>query len=145
MLVSCYGPLSMRPFMWVFSFSNRGLAGSVAPTDDPHRTSGSGRTGRIPAGGERLHDLPVRVSHDSRFLTVEGLPLEILQGAWQEWVPGMEFALNFLRTQCWYRQPDAPIVALTFGNVSREKLEMKKSRLRTSRSSGRRAPGAGAR
>jgi len=47
--------------------------------------------------GLHLKNLVAFATGQSRFLTVAGLPLATLQQAWKECVPGMEFALNFLR------------------------------------------------
>jgi hypothetical protein len=48
--------------------------------------------------GLHLKNLVAFGTGQSRFLTVGGLPLELLQQAWEECVPGMEFALNFIRS-----------------------------------------------
>lgn len=47
--------------------------------------------------GLHLKNLVAFATGQSRFLTVGGLPLDALKGAWSECVPGMEFALNFLK------------------------------------------------
>jgi hypothetical protein len=48
--------------------------------------------------GLYLKNLVAFATGQSRFLTVGGLPLETLQQAWKNCVPGMEFALNFLKS-----------------------------------------------
>lgn len=57
-----------------------------------------GQTGFDIDLGLHLKNLVAFATGQSRFLTVGGLPLEMLQRAWEECVPGMEFALNFLRS-----------------------------------------------
>jgi hypothetical protein len=42
----------------------------------------------------------------SRFLTVGSLPLELLQSAWQESCRGIEFALNFLKSNTGIDSPE---------------------------------------
>jgi len=54
----------------------------------------------------------------SRFLTVGKLPIETLQQAWQESVPGMEFALNFLKNNAGIDGPallSSPFLLVTLG------------------------------
>lgn len=59
----------------------------------------------------------------SRFLTVGGLPTETLQNAWVECVPGMEFALNFLKSNVEINSPallSSPFLIVTlayYGHV----------------------------
>jgi hypothetical protein len=48
--------------------------------------------------GIHLKNLVTFATGQSRFLTVSSLPLETLKQAWKECVPGMEFALNFLKS-----------------------------------------------
>lgn len=48
--------------------------------------------------GLYLKNLVAFASGQSRFLTVGSLPVETLKQAWKECVPGMEFALNFLKS-----------------------------------------------
>jgi hypothetical protein len=55
--------------------------------------------------GLHLKNLVAFATGQSRFLTVGGLPLETLQRAWRECVPGMEFALNFLRSNAGIDSP----------------------------------------
>lgn len=47
--------------------------------------------------GLHLKNLIAFATGQSRFLTVGGLPVETIKQAWKDCVPGMEFALNFLR------------------------------------------------
>lgn len=52
----------------------------------------------------------------SRFLTVGNLPIEQLQQAWKECVPGMEFALNFLKSNVGIDSPallSSPFLLIT--------------------------------
>lgn len=48
--------------------------------------------------GLHLKNLVAFATGQSRFLTVSGLPADRLKQAWKECVPGMEFALNFLKS-----------------------------------------------
>jgi hypothetical protein len=48
--------------------------------------------------GLHLKNLVTFATGQSRFLTVSNLPVETLKQAWKECVPGMEFALNFLKS-----------------------------------------------
>jgi hypothetical protein len=48
--------------------------------------------------GIHLKNLVAFATGQSRFLTVGRLPIETLHQAWKECVPGMEFALNFLKS-----------------------------------------------
>ena len=48
--------------------------------------------------GLYLKNLVAFATGQSRFLTVNSLPLDSLQKAWRESVPGMEFAVNFLKS-----------------------------------------------
>lgn len=48
--------------------------------------------------GLHLKNMIAFATGQSRFLTVGNLPIERLQQAWKECVPGMEFALNFLKS-----------------------------------------------
>lgn len=54
----------------------------------------------------------------SRFLTVGKLPIESLQQAWKDSVPGMEFAMNFLRNNAGIDGPallSSPFLLVTLG------------------------------
>jgi hypothetical protein len=55
--------------------------------------------------GLHLKNLVAFATKQSRFLTVGNLPTETLQQAWQECVPGMEFAINFLRSNAGIDSP----------------------------------------
>jgi hypothetical protein len=48
--------------------------------------------------GLHLKNMIAFATGQSRFLTVGNLPIDRLQQAWKECVPGMEFALNFLKS-----------------------------------------------
>lgn len=68
--------------------------------------------------GLHLKNLVAFATGQSRFLTVGGLPLEVLQRAWRECVPGMEFALNFLRSNAGIDSPallSSPFLLVTLG------------------------------
>ncbi|MCZ7648176.1 MAG: DUF262 domain-containing protein [Planctomycetota bacterium] len=68
--------------------------------------------------GLHLKNLVAFATGQSRFLTVGGLPLEALQRAWKECVPGMEFALNFLRSNAGIDSPallSSPFLLVTLG------------------------------
>jgi hypothetical protein len=68
--------------------------------------------------GLHLKNLVAFATGQSRFLTVGGLQLEVLQRAWRECVPGMEFALNFLRSNAGIDSPallSSPFLLVTLG------------------------------
>lgn len=68
--------------------------------------------------GLHLKNLVAFGTGQSRFLTVSGLRLEMLQRAWEECVPGMEFALNFLRSNASIDSPallSSPFLLVTLG------------------------------
>ena len=68
--------------------------------------------------GLHLKNLVAFATWQSRFLTVASLPLETLQQAWKECVPGMEFALNFLRSNAGIDSPallSSPFLLVTLG------------------------------
>lgn len=68
--------------------------------------------------GLHLKNLVAFATGQSRFLTIGGLPLEMLQRAWKECVPGMEFALNFLRSNAGIDSPallSSPFLLVTLG------------------------------
>jgi hypothetical protein len=68
--------------------------------------------------GLHLKNLVAFATGQSRFLTVGGLPVEKLQLAWEECVPGMEFALNFLRSNAGIDSPallSSPFLLVTLG------------------------------
>lgn len=55
--------------------------------------------------GLHLKNLVAFATAQSRFLTVNSLSKEALQSAWSESVPGMEFALNFMRSNLGIESP----------------------------------------
>jgi len=68
--------------------------------------------------GLHLKNLVAFATGQSRFLTVGGLPLDRIERAWKECVPGMEFALNFLRSNVGIESPallSSPFVLVTLG------------------------------
>ncbi len=68
--------------------------------------------------GLHLKNLIAFATGQSRFLTVGGLPIEKLKLAWKECVPGMEFALNFLRSNVGIDSPvllSSPFLVVTLG------------------------------
>lgn len=68
--------------------------------------------------GLHLKNLVAFATGQSRFLTVGGLPVETLQRAWRECVPGMEFALNFLKSNAGLDSPallSSPFLLVTLG------------------------------
>lgn len=68
--------------------------------------------------GIHLKNLVAFATGQSRFITVSGLPVQRLQGAWCECVPGMEFALNFLRSNVGIDSPvllSSPFILVTLG------------------------------
>lgn len=68
--------------------------------------------------GLHLKNLVAFATGQSRFLTVGGLPIATLQKAWKECVPGMEFALNFLRSNVGIESPallSSPFLLVTLG------------------------------
>jgi len=68
--------------------------------------------------GLYLKNLVVFATGQSRFLTVGSLPVERLQQAWEECVPGMEFALNFLKSNAGIDSPallSSPFLLVTLG------------------------------
>jgi hypothetical protein len=63
-----------------------------------------------------LKNLVAFATGQSRFLTVGGLPVNALQKAWKESVPGMEFALNFLKSNTGIESPallSSPFIIVT--------------------------------
>jgi hypothetical protein len=55
--------------------------------------------------GLYLKNLVVFATGQSRFLTVGNLPVATLQASWKESCQGMEFALNFLKSNVWIDSP----------------------------------------
>ena len=65
-----------------------------------------------------LKNLVAFATGQSRFLTVGSLPLERLQAAWKECMQGMEFALNFLKSNALIDSPvllASPFLIVTLG------------------------------
>jgi len=67
--------------------------------------TGCGKAGFDLDLGLHLKNLVAFATGQSRFLTVGGLALDKLKQAWSECVPGMEFALNFLRSNAGIDSP----------------------------------------
>ncbi len=68
--------------------------------------------------GIHLKNLVAFATGQSRFLTVGNLSIEKLQQAWKECVPGMEFALNFLKSNAGIDSPallSSPFLLVTLG------------------------------
>ena len=68
--------------------------------------------------GLHLKNLVAFATGQSRFLTVGSLPLERLQAAWEECMQGMEFALNFLKSNALIDSPvllASPFLIVTLG------------------------------
>ena len=68
--------------------------------------------------GIHLKNLIAFATGQSRFLTVGSLPIESLKKAWKECVPGMQFALNFLRSNAGIDSPtllSSPFVIVALG------------------------------
>lgn len=66
--------------------------------------------------GLHLKNLIAFATGQSRFLTVNNLKIESLKQAWKESVPGMEFALNFLRNNAGIDSPallSSPFILVT--------------------------------
>jgi hypothetical protein len=68
--------------------------------------------------GIHLKNLVAFATGQSRFLTVAGLPVDTLKQGWNECVSGMEFALNFLRSNVGIENPallSSPFLVVTLG------------------------------
>src|SRR5690349_2940038 len=68
--------------------------------------------------GLYLKNLVAFATGQSRFLTVPNLPLDTLQQGWKDSVQGMEFALNFLRSNLGIYSPallSSPFLLVTLG------------------------------
>ena len=68
--------------------------------------------------GPHLRNLVTFATGQSRFLTVAGLSREKLQQAWEECMPGMQFALNFLKNNAGIDSPallSSPSLLVTLG------------------------------
>jgi hypothetical protein len=77
-----------------------------------------GKTGFDLDLGLHLKSLVAFATGQSRFLTVGNLPVSTLQRAWKECVPGMEFALNFLKSNAGLDSPallSSPFLLVTLG------------------------------
>ena len=84
--------------------------------------------------GLHLKNLVAFATKQSRFLTVGNLPADKLQQAWRECVPGMEFAVNFLKSNAGIDSPalmSSPflLVALAYyGHVRNYNIGAKEAR-----------------
>jgi hypothetical protein len=84
--------------------------------------------------GLHLKNLVAFATGQSRFLTVSGLSVASLQDAWKRCVPGMNFALNFLRQNAGIDGPgllSSPFVLVTlayFGHLRRYKVSPDESK-----------------
>jgi hypothetical protein len=68
--------------------------------------------------GIHLKNLVAFATGQSRFLTVGALPVDTLKQGWNECVAGMEFALNFLRSNVGIESPallSSPFIVVTLG------------------------------
>lgn len=68
--------------------------------------------------GIHLKNLVAFATGQSRFLTVGSLPVDTLKQGWKECVCGMEFALNFLRSNAGIESPSllsSPFIVVTLG------------------------------
>jgi hypothetical protein len=68
--------------------------------------------------GLHLRNLVAFATNQSRFLTVGRLPIERLREAWQHCVPGIEFAVNFLKSNAHIDSPallSSPYLLVTLG------------------------------
>ncbi len=68
--------------------------------------------------GLHLKNMVAFATGQSRFLTVGGLQLDALKEAWNECVPGMEFALNFLKNNVGIDSPallSSPFLLVALG------------------------------
>jgi hypothetical protein len=68
--------------------------------------------------GLYLKNLVAFATGQSRFLTVGGLSVEVLKAAWQQSVPAMEFALNFVKSNVGIDTPallSSPYLLITLG------------------------------
>jgi hypothetical protein len=83
--------------------------------------------------GLHLKNLVAFATGQSRFLTVGGLPPDKLQQAWKDCVPGMEFALNFLKSNVVIDSPallSSPFLLVTlalYGHKRRYQIDSKES------------------
>src|SRR5450631_4204258 len=83
--------------------------------------------------GLHLKNMVAFATGQSRFLTVGNLPIERLQQAWKECVPGMEFALNFLKSNAGIDSPallSSPFLLMTlayYGHKRKYQIGTKES------------------
>jgi hypothetical protein len=83
-----------------------------------------GRAGFSLDLGIHLKNLVVFATGQSRFIRVGALPLESLESAWRECVPGMEYAINFLKSNVGIDGPvllSSPFLAITlayYGHIN---------------------------
>src|SRR5690606_790180 len=66
--------------------------------------------------GLHLKNLVAFATGQSRFLTVGSLPRDVLEKAWRQCVPGMEFALNFMKSNVGIDSPallSSPYILVT--------------------------------
>jgi hypothetical protein len=84
--------------------------------------------------GIYLKNLVAFATDQSRFLTVGRLPIDRLQRAWRECVPGLEFALNFLKSNVGIDGPvllSSPFLVVTlayYGHKRRYEIEAGEAR-----------------
>lgn len=68
--------------------------------------------------GLHLRNLVAFATNQSRFLTIGNQPIERLQGAWKHCVPGIEYAINFLKSNAGIDSPallSSPYLLVTLG------------------------------
>jgi hypothetical protein len=68
--------------------------------------------------GLHLRNLVVFATNQSRFLTVGNLPIQTLKDAWKHCVPGIEYAINFLKSNANIDSPallSSPYLLITIG------------------------------
>lgn len=68
--------------------------------------------------GLHLRNLVAFATNQSRFLTVGNLPIETLKNAWKHCVPGIEYAINFLKSNAHIDSPallSSPYLLITLG------------------------------
>jgi hypothetical protein len=84
--------------------------------------------------GIHLKNLIAFATGQSRFLTVGGLSLETLKSTWKECCPGMDFALNFLKSNAQIDSPallSSPFLLITlayYGHKCDYKISAKEAR-----------------
>ncbi len=84
--------------------------------------------------GLHLKNLIVFATGQSRFLTVGNLPMDTLQRAWEECVRGMEFAINFLKSNARLDSPallSSPFLLVTlsyYGHIRRYEIRTEEER-----------------